>query len=148
MYFIKVKPGRNPGEFPGKIRQLMNEMAHLSRPLISTTSAGWTPETDMYETETEVIVVVNLGGVLKEDIDVSFHEHFLRIKGTRNRILPRDVHARYHRMEIGAGGFERLLRIPVPVDQERIKASFADGFLTVTMTKGTGSRLVPVKARP
>ena len=59
----------------------------------------------------------------------------MRIRGKRSRNAPPGSRARYHRMEIGHGEFERILKIPVPIDENRVEAFVDDGLLNVTMKK-------------
>jgi HSP20 family protein len=94
----------------------------------------WQPDVDVFETESEVVVRVELAGVHRDDLRVTVDGDALRISGVR---APSEAGAvrRLHQMEITSGPFERRLRVPVPFDRERVSARLADGLLTVTLTK-------------
>lgn len=139
MYIIKVRPDRKLGSLRDNMQKIMDEMLNLSRPVLSPSDTSWTPEADIYETEHEIFVVVNLAGVQKDDIEVTFHNNRLRIAGNRLRILPAGSATHFHHLEIGRGEFDRVLRIPVQVENSGIKASYVDGLLTVRMKKRSKS---------
>jgi HSP20 family protein len=107
-------------------------------------SAGWTPPVDLYETADNYIVTAELPGLVREDIDIRFHEGQLTLQGTRRK--PDVPCERYHRVERGHGAFFRRFALPSSVRVEGITAEFRDGVLTVTVPKanGGGSRRIDV----
>jgi HSP20 family protein len=148
MYVIKVRPGGKLGSLSAGTANLWDEMMKLSRPMMSPSDAGWTPEADLFETDRDICVVVNLAGVQKEEIEVSFHQNHLRVAGNRLRNLPSGSPTHFHHMEIGHGEFERVFRIPAAVDDDHISASCAEGLLTVRMKKRVGPQAVHIEVKP
>lgn len=147
MYIIKVRPDRRLGSLFRNMTKIRDEMMNLTRPVLSPSNAGWTPEADIYENDRDIVVVVNMAGVRKEDIQVSYHENLLRVAGNRLRVLPAGTATHFHHIEIGNGEFERVFRIPAPVDADHIRASYVDGLLTVSMKKRPKGRSVRVKVK-
>jgi HSP20 family molecular chaperone IbpA len=49
-----------------------------------------------------------------------------------------------HQMEIDYGKFERVIRITIPIDAEKTKAQYKEGFLRIAIPKVTGKQRVPV----
>jgi len=139
MVVLKVRLARDIGGLYTRMNRAMDEVLGLSRPFLSQPGSGWTPEADMVETEQDLVVRVNLAGVRKEDIEVAYDETYLRIEGARSPCIPSGTQARYHRLEMGFGPFERVFRIPAPIDPDRIDAAFSDGILTVRMAKQRGN---------
>ena len=45
--------------------------------------SGWTPALDLYENNDNLIAVVELSGMRKEDIEISLHDGMLTIGGER-----------------------------------------------------------------
>ncbi len=137
MYFIKARFDRTLGEIPEKMQRLFNEMMKLSvnRTFLADSHFGWTPEADLYETETEVVLTVNLAGVRKEDIEVSFHGNSLRVSGRRLSCYHEIRPSRFILLEMGAGEFERIFRLPHRIDDSGIEASFSEGILMVRMRR-------------
>ena len=94
----------------------------------------WQPDIDVFETETEVVVLAEIAGIRSDDLRVTVDGEELRISGVR-RVPERSDVKRLLQMEIAAGPFERRLRIPIPFDREKVSAHLADGFLTVSLPR-------------
>ena len=83
----------------------------------------WQPDVDVFETETEIVVLAEIAGIRSDDLRVTVDGEELRISGIR-RVPERTDVKRLLQMEIAAGPFERRLRIPIPFDREtRLGAS-------------------------
>ncbi|MCL4528466.1 MAG: Hsp20/alpha crystallin family protein [Chloroflexi bacterium] len=96
-------------------------------------SAGvWSPPTDMYETENEYVVRVEVAGMREADFEVVFEGGYLLVNGVRPDVAERRA---YHQMEIRFGKFSTAIGIPGPVDLDVSTAEYHDGFLTVIMPK-------------
>jgi HSP20 family protein len=96
---------------------------------------GWTPHTDILETEDDIVIVMDLAGVGKEDFRVTFEENLLKVSGMRTKRQPPGL-MRYHRMEIEYGPFEKLFRVPGDlVDPGQIQAVHRNGFLELSLPK-------------
>ncbi|MBI3241733.1 MAG: Hsp20/alpha crystallin family protein [Chloroflexi bacterium] len=93
----------------------------------------WRPPTDVYETETDVVVEVEIAGMRDEDFHVSLEGRLLTISGTRAD-KPRERRA-YHEMEIPSGEFRTDLELPVTIDTDAIRAVYEDGFLRIRLQK-------------
>ena len=101
---------------------------------------GWMPAVDIYETEArEFVVKAELADVKREDINITFENGVLTIRGDRkfSDDVKRD---QYHRIERQYGTFTRSFTIPQTVDASRIAASFKDGVLTVRMPQREEAR--------
>ncbi len=94
----------------------------------------WQPDVDVFETEKEIVVRVDLAGVRSSDLRVTVDGSMLRISGVRVSGDSSEM-KRLHQMEIAAGPFERRVRVPVAFDRERVAAHLSDGFLTVSLSK-------------
>jgi HSP20 family protein len=92
----------------------------------------WTPPTDVYETEENFVVKVEVAGMHEDDFEVSVEEQVLIIRGSRPDINERRA---YHQMEIRFGKFEIALGLPRGVDLDRATAEYKDGFLTIIFPK-------------
>ncbi|GMU92907.1 MAG: hypothetical protein AMXMBFR4_19650 [Candidatus Hydrogenedentota bacterium] len=93
-------------------------------------SATWQPPVDVYEAEDCVIVVVELPGVDKQDIDLVVLSGVLRITGVRKKPLPENTRHVYQ-LEIPYGRFARFLKLPCGVDDSGIRAEYREGYLVV-----------------
>lgn len=94
---------------------------------------AWLPPVDVYETDTEVVVVMELPGIKKEDVTIELTDDVLTIRGKRERV--RKEGETYHIVERAYGEFERRFNLGVPIDRERVEATFKDGVLTIRLPK-------------
>ena len=94
----------------------------------------WLPPTDVYETEEEFVVLMELPGMEREEIKISFTEGVLTVRGER-RERGRGSCIHYHQMEISYGPFRREVYFPVPILKEGIKAQYRQGLLRVVLPK-------------
>ncbi|MDD5638878.1 MAG: Hsp20/alpha crystallin family protein [Candidatus Pacebacteria bacterium] len=92
------------------------------------------PALDVYETDKEVVAELNAPGFDPDKIEATIEDQCLRVRGTMEK--EKETKKReYWRKEIRHGSFERLVRLPCPVDEKKIKASYKKGVLTITMPK-------------
>ncbi|MGH7213284.1 MAG: Hsp20/alpha crystallin family protein, partial [Tepidisphaeraceae bacterium] len=90
----------------------------------------WSPNVNLYETDTSYLVCADLSGVDKEKIDVVIDGQALTLRGTRAVPTAPDAeggHAagshtvsgklRVHVMEIDHGAFARTVELPQDVDK-------------------------------
>ena len=130
------------------IRHMEREMQQLSddafRNLFAVPMGGggrfWQPPVDIHETETAVVVKMELAGVRADEIQVSLaaDSRTVTISGTRSEAYAdRDGRLRCHQSEIYFGPFERTLTLPTSVDLDRdtVAATYKDGFLQVTIPR-------------
>jgi HSP20 family protein len=103
------------------------------------------PALDLYESKDGFVVQVALPGLKKEDIAISLHEGVLKVSGEFKE-TPAPTGATFCRCERAHGRFERSITLPAQVDAEKIKATYADGVLTVALTKAVEAqpRQIPV----
>ena len=95
---------------------------------------AWVPALDIRETEDRFEVTVDLPGMGTQDVEVTFEDGTLTIRGQREFSRHEDE-GQYHRIERSFGSFARSVRLPRVADPERIEASFDNGVLTVLVPK-------------
>jgi HSP20 family protein len=94
---------------------------------------GWVPPVDIFETDDhEVVLKAELPDLKREDIDLTFENGVLTIKGER-RFDEQVRRENYHRLERQHGTFSRSFTLPNTVDATRISASYKEGVLTVRL---------------
>jgi HSP20 family molecular chaperone IbpA len=95
-------------------------------------SNGWRPPTDVYETETGLVVKIDIAGIHDEDFEVAIQGTVLLISGVRSDSSERRA---YHQMEIPFGKFSVGIELPASVITEDAKAEYQDGFLVIHIPK-------------
>jgi HSP20 family protein len=94
---------------------------------------GWTPAIDLYQTNDDVVALVELPGMRKEDIELSLQDGMLTISGERKSETQSGD--KQQRSERFVGKFRRSISMPTRVDANKVSATYKDGILTVTLPK-------------
>ena len=107
-----------------------------------TAARVWVPALDIFEKRDAYVVVAELPGVSQSNIELSFEQNVLTIRGQKNSPLDpsKDGELRVYAAERVAGAFERAIRLPEFVDSEKIAAELRDGLLTITVPKATAAQ--------
>lgn len=97
------------------------------------------PAVDIYSTETEMVVLADMPGVQKPELDITLEGDELVIEGS--------IHERRRRESALPWGFYRRFKLRTPFDRERIRARLQDGILKISLPKpgGTQARKVSVE---
>ncbi|MEY2490405.1 MAG: hypothetical protein QOC70_2347 [Verrucomicrobiota bacterium] len=93
----------------------------------------WTPALDLYQNNDNIVAVVELPGMRKEEIEISLHDGTLTISGERKEETSQENGAA--RTERSVGKFRRSITLPTRVDVNKVSATYKDGLLTVTLPK-------------
>jgi len=88
---------------------------------------------DIYESEREVVVYMDVAGVEPEKLSLVLEKNRLTVSGERE--FPILELCCVHQLEIDYGPFQRTIELPVQVDAERATSICRNGFLVVRMPK-------------
>jgi len=97
-------------------------------------NAVWMPLTDIYEDKDDFKIKADLPGIKKDDVKISFSDGKLSISGERTQ-EGETKDAKSHRIERTFGKYYRSFTLPKEIKEDKIKADFKDGQLTVTIPK-------------
>lgn len=100
---------------------------------------SFSPAMDVSEEKDRIVVRADLPGLKKDEIDVSYDNGFLTIKGER-RSEKEDKDKRYHRVERVYGAFQRSIQIGTQVDTGKVSATYKDGVLELVVPKKPDSQ--------
>ena len=92
--------------------------------------AHWVPNTDVYATDSGLVVKVELAGMRSEHLEITVEGNRLRISGTRPDGC-RASKCSFLVMEINYGPFESVLELPPGYDLSQAKAAYLNGFLRI-----------------
>jgi HSP20 family protein len=107
-------------------------------------SPGWCtpymePPVDVYQTETHVVVLMEIAGIPREEIEISVDGRDMLIRGER-KPLPGRPNRSYSQMEIAQGAFQRQVLLPAEVNPEALEAVYKDGILEIVLPKAAPAR--------
>jgi len=108
-------------------------------PVGEPTSGPFSPATDLFETDSEVVAIVEVPGIEASSVDVRHVGNTLRVAG---RIGPSEnaEAGAFVRMERANGAFFRVFKLPGGVSLGEPEASLDDGVLTVRLLKTHDTR--------
>jgi HSP20 family protein len=105
---------------------------------------GWAPMVDVSETKDKLIVKAELPGLEPEDIKLSLSGDMLTIQGEKKK-EKEEKDEQHYSLERYCGAFQRILRLPVEVQDDKIDAKFDKGVLTIAMPKTAKSQKKEIK---
>jgi HSP20 family protein len=96
----------------------------------------WVPAIDLVEKKDAYVVLAELAGVDRANIEITLEKNVLTISGQKSgQLSGHEEEIRVFAAERVSGGFSRSLRMPEHIDGDRIQAEYRDGLLTVTIPK-------------
>lgn len=94
----------------------------------------WMPLTDIVEDKDNYILKLDLPGISKNDVKISYSDGQLMISGERKQ-EKESKDSRYHRLERSYGKYYRSFSLPQKIQEDKIDAEFKDGQLTIIVPK-------------
>lgn len=135
---VRSRQGTQPQETEQRIAGSAGERTR-PRPV-------YAPRTDIYETETGLVLLVDMPGVRADGADVTLEKNVLTIRGKIDEVPPGGFAPIYREYE--PGDFERVFTLSEDVDAERIEAQTKDGVFRLFLPKAgpAQTRRIEVKA--
>lgn len=101
---------------------------------------------DAYSTDEAIVVTASVPGVRPDDVEITVEGDSLTIRG---EIPAPQADMDYIYAERSHGAFSRMLQLNIPVDVEKIEATFENGVLTLVLPKSEEVRpkVIKVKAK-
>ncbi|HKZ02814.1 MAG TPA: Hsp20/alpha crystallin family protein [Pyrinomonadaceae bacterium] len=103
----------------------------------------WRPPCDIFETEKEIVLKMELPEMRREQIRVTFENNVLTLRGERKleeTVSPENFHC----IERKYGEFMRVFSMPALVEGSKVAASFREGVLTLKLPKNAAPTAAPV----
>lgn len=94
---------------------------------------GTYPPLNIFRQGDDLVVITELPGIRREDVEVQVQGDRIRISGTK--AIQYEEGASLHRRERVAGSFDRSIAIPIEVDADRVKAEYRDGILALLLPR-------------
>ena len=93
----------------------------------------YVPNADIYETEDALVVVMEVPGVEKKDLEISLENDVLRVEGRIDFTKYDGLDPLY--TEYNVGHYSRAFTVSSKIDQHQISAELEDGVLKLTLKK-------------
>jgi HSP20 family protein len=134
MAITRWRPFRDLVSIQDEMNRLFDDFFGRPATRPEWTEGVWTPSVDVSETKDNVIINAEIPGMSKEDVKLSVQNNVLTLSGERKQEKEeKDVN--YHRIERSYGSFSRSFTLPASVKPDKVKATYKDGILKITLPK-------------
>ena len=136
-----------------QVEWLMADVVSRKPPMVRFVPKTWQPAIDVYETDAEIVVLIELAGIKEDEVEVTVFpreqkgvfksgdpirltedNNILVVRGDRKDIK-QGIKRTYSQMEIMWGPFERDIVLPANVNVDQVRAMYIDGFLEIILPK-------------
>jgi HSP20 family protein len=131
---MRWDPFRELEEMSDRLNRMFARPAARTNGKETMIVADWAPTVDISETEGEYQIKAEIPEVRKEDVKVTLEDGVLTIQGERKQ-EKEEKGKKYHRIERSYGSFVRSFSLPDLIDEEKVKAEFKDGVLSLHLPK-------------
>ena len=128
--------------FRGRMDRLFNQMLNTPwTPVLTEDVAnrGFLPAVDIRETPEQLMIVAELPGLDKKDVNITLENQVLTLAGERN-FEKETKDETCHRIERSYGSFTRSFTLPNNLRVDKIEAKFKHGLLSVEIAKTEKAR--------
>ncbi len=129
----------SPGEL-GHMENAMNRLLHGWRNEVE----HWSIPLDVLQKADEVQVKASLPGIKPEEIDIAIEDNVLTIKA-ESTAESETEEAGYLVRERSFGSFFRALRLPDSIDPEKVRSTYENGVLKITLPKAEEKKRKQIK---
>jgi len=102
--------------------------------LLDGNLAKGSPPVDIVVNDESYTLHLEIPGTKREDVSVEFHENKLTVKGEKKRRELEEGDVR-HRTEQHFGNFERSFRLPDDAVEDKMRAHYRDGVLSIEIPR-------------
>ena len=135
MVMKQWNPFQDLSQLQERMNRLFEESISRTRGLEEGVLTGtWSPSVDIHEVDDGLMLIAELPGVSRENLQIDIKENILTLKGERRR----DMNVKeenYYRMERYHGPFNRTFTLPDPIESGKVTASLTDGLLEIRLPK-------------
>ncbi len=101
-------------------------------------AGGAYPPLNVFRQGDDIVVVTEVPGIRKEDLQIQIKGNTIRIAGTKSVNYGEQVGL--HRRERLSGSFDRAITVPVEIDADRVRAEYRDGILALHLPRAERDR--------
>jgi HSP20 family protein len=132
---------------PQRHVEMQIERLIAAMPLPPVPARTWTPAIEVWESQAEIVVRVELAGVPREAIDIAVAQNLLSVSGRRSVLPTENGELRLRGSERPHGMFRRLIALPMGLDPAQMNAQMKDGVLEIRIPRSSASQqhLIAVK---
>jgi len=92
------------------------------------------PALNLYETDKEIVAEIDAPGIDPNKTEIAIDNGYLKVRGEGEE-EKEEKNKNYWRKEISHHSFERALRLPQDVEEDKVEATYDKGILKIVMPK-------------
>ena len=128
-------PFRGLGDIQGEMNRLFDSVSGRQAPMTAMGERMWLHAVDVRESKDDIVLIFDIPGVREKEIQLSITGDLLTVQGERRFEQQEGSEQSYHRVERVYGKFERSVQLAVPVQTDKVTATYRDGVLQVRLPK-------------
>jgi len=134
MDLIQWRPFREVSRLRSEMDRLWDDYFGSGRRALKPLGEEWMPAVDVSESGDKITVKAEVPGMEAKDIEISMVGDTLTIKGEK-KAEREEKEENYHVVERSYGSFTRAMKLPAPVDPDKVEATYKNGLLTIVLPK-------------
>lgn len=125
-----------PTTILNEVNKLLEQSFRPTRNMDSSNieTSQWIPAVDIKENKNQFLILADLPGIDKNDVNISMENNILTIKGSRAEEVNEETN-QYFRVERVRGSFYRRFTLPDTADGGKIEAKIQKGVLQIIIPK-------------
>lgn len=117
-----------------ELSRVLDDVWPSGAPANLMSAASTSLRLDVKEDEKSFYVIADLPGMSEKDVDVTFQDGVLTIRGEK-KVERDEKKDTWHIVERSYGSFARQLSLPTNIDADKIDAKFDKGVLSISLPK-------------
>ena len=142
MALIRWQPFQEMETLRRQMDQMFDELAGFQRG--ESADLTWKPAVELEDAGERLILRAEIPGVEAKDLDIDVSRDAVAIRG-ENRYEKKIEDKGFFRSEFRYGKFERVIPLPIEIENEQVQAEFKNGILTLNLPKVEAARHRVVK---
>ena len=123
----------DPFDTASNLQQALDTFRASSWLAQGPSGGGTYPPMNVFRKGDDFIIIAEVPGIKRSDLDVQVKGNTLRLAGTKSVNYPEK--ASLHRRERLAGRFDRAVTLPIEIDPDGVKAECRDGTLALFLPR-------------
>jgi HSP20 family protein len=133
MTIIRYNPWQEINAIQRQFDRMFNDTI-IPSSLAELTNLTKVPAAELTETETAIVLKLEIPGMRAEDVDIQVTNKSVTVSGDRKSATSSEVNGKTH-SEFHYGKFQRVIPLPVKVQHTNTTAEYQDGILHLTLPK-------------
>ncbi|MCH8325542.1 MAG: Hsp20/alpha crystallin family protein [Bacteroidetes bacterium] len=134
MTLIKWNPTSDLFNLEKEFNKMFNKFGISRADEDAYENAVWSPLADISEDDDKYVIKLDLPGIDKKDVKLSFIDGQITISGEKKQ-ENKEKNTKYHKVERMFGKYYRSFLFPAEIKEDKIDAQFKNGQLTITIPK-------------